>query len=198
MMIEEFEKLTGIFPTQGMYKIIEKRYMEFDGDKTEFCKAFKKNADGLAESIQRESNEMTFKAARKHQAELAQRNIEIERLKKELERAKETIDREQEWQPYEASNMSQDRYENLAKAGKGMTVAAAANYIEEEFGFRADRVKVFEEIPAYQINRHRQIRKNGTVKRSPVYDATDWNYIRFDCGAWQYEVVNGQLYQYCD
>lgn len=24
MMIEEFEKLTGIFPTQGMYKIIKK------------------------------------------------------------------------------------------------------------------------------------------------------------------------------
>lgn len=198
MMLEEFEKLTGIFPTLEMYKVIEERYMEFDGDKTAFCKAFKKNADGIAESVQQEVNKMAFRTEREHQAELTRRDIEIERLKKELERAQQAIDREQEWKTHECSNMSQDRYENLAKAGKGMTAAAAANYIEEEFGFRADRVKVFEEIPAYQINRHRQIRRNGTVKRSPVYDATDWNYIRFNCGAWQYEVVNGQLYQYCD
>lgn len=198
MMIKEFENLTGIFLTAEMYKVIEKRYMEFDGDKEAFCKAFKKNAGGLAESIQQEANRTNFYKEREHQGEITRRDIEIERLKKELERAQQKIDREQEWQPHECSNMSQDRYEKLAKTGKRMTETAAANYIEEEFGFRADRVKVFEEIPAYQINRHRQIRRNGTVKRSPVYDATDWNYIRFNCGAWQYEVVNGQLYQYYD
>lgn len=198
MMIKEFENLTGIFPTAEMYKVIEKRYMEFDGDKEAFCKAFKKNAGGLAESIQQEANRTNFYTEREHQAEITKRDIEIEQLKKELERAQQTIDREQEWQPHECSNMSQDRYEQLAKTGKRMTATAAAEYIEEEFGFRADRLKVFEEIPTYQINRHRQFRRNGTVKRSPIYDATDWNYIRFDCGAWQYEVVNGQIYQYYD
>ena len=40
MMIHEFEKLTGFHPTADLYKAIEHAYMEFDGDKVEFCKAY--------------------------------------------------------------------------------------------------------------------------------------------------------------
>jgi len=39
MMIEEFEQRTGYFPSSAEYKAIEAAYMEFDGDKDEFCKA---------------------------------------------------------------------------------------------------------------------------------------------------------------
>lgn len=42
MMIEEFEQRTGCFPSSAEYKAIEAAYMEFDGDKDEFCKAYKK------------------------------------------------------------------------------------------------------------------------------------------------------------
>ena len=42
MMIEEFEQRTGYFPSSAEYKAIEAAYMEFDGDKDEFCKAYKK------------------------------------------------------------------------------------------------------------------------------------------------------------
>ena len=56
MMIEEFEQRTGYFPSSAEYKAIEAAYMEFDGDKDEFCKAYKKNANGIAERIRREVN----------------------------------------------------------------------------------------------------------------------------------------------
>lgn len=41
MMLEEFEKRTGYFPTMEEYAAIEKAYMEFSGDKDAFCKAYK-------------------------------------------------------------------------------------------------------------------------------------------------------------
>lgn len=53
MMREEFEQRTGFLPTQSLYSIIEKYYTNFDGDKDAFCKAYKKDADGLATKIQR-------------------------------------------------------------------------------------------------------------------------------------------------
>lgn len=62
MMREEFEQRTGFYPSSALYAIIEKHYTEFVGDKDAFCKAYKKNADGLAEKIQREADMETFKA----------------------------------------------------------------------------------------------------------------------------------------
>ena len=54
MMREEFERLTGFYPSADLYRVIEVRYSEFHGDKTAFCKEYKANKDGLAESIQRD------------------------------------------------------------------------------------------------------------------------------------------------
>lgn len=51
MMIEEFEQRTGYFPSSAEYKAIEAAYMEFDGDKDEFCKAYKKNANDIDDLI---------------------------------------------------------------------------------------------------------------------------------------------------
>ena len=111
MMIEEFEQRTGYFPSSAEYKAIEAAYMEFDGDKDEFCKAYKKNANGIAERIRREVNAAAFKESRQHTADLTRRDIEIERLKKQLER-------EQEWKPYEdADAVSQADYDELATSG---------------------------------------------------------------------------------
>ena len=58
MMIEEFEQRTGYFPSSAEYKAIEAAYMEFDGDKDEFCKAYKKNANGIAERIAEAASNM--------------------------------------------------------------------------------------------------------------------------------------------
>lgn len=40
MLKEEFEQRTGFYPDQALYSIIEKHYMEFNGDKDAFCKAY--------------------------------------------------------------------------------------------------------------------------------------------------------------
>ena len=116
MMIEEFEKRTGIFPDMETYRVIEAYYCELDGDKDAFCKAFKANKNGLAEQIQREVNSCRWKAEREVKAEETRLTSEIERLKKELERAKADLDREQEWEPYnDTNNVPQADYEKLAK-----------------------------------------------------------------------------------
>ena len=110
MMIEEFEKRTGFYPTLVQYEAIERAYVEFDGDKDAFCKAYKKNAGGIAERIQREVNMAAFKAQNAQASEIARSDAEIERLKKELER-------EQEWKPYEDThNITQEQYTDLAES----------------------------------------------------------------------------------
>ena len=111
MMKKEFEALTGIFPSDELYKAIEAAYYDFTGDKTAFCKAYKANKDGIAERIQREADIAAFKAADSSGKAIAQRDAEIENLKKQLER-------EQEWRTLEdKDNVSQSEYAELATAG---------------------------------------------------------------------------------
>lgn len=189
MMIEEFEQRTGYFPSSAEYKAIEAAYMEFDGDKDEFCKAYKKNANGIAERIRREVNAADFKESRQHAADLTRRDIEIERLKKQLER-------EQEWKPFvDGQNYQQDRYDELKNAGgtRVMTDEEAKDLLYDWYGFAREKIKIYHAVPAYEVNRHRQLRKVGEVERLPLYNATDWNYIRFDCGCMTYELINDDL-----
>lgn len=201
MMIEEFEKRTGIFPDMETYRVIETYYCEFDGDKDAFCKAFKANKNGLAEQIQREVNSCRWKAEREVKAEEARLTSEIEQLKKELERTKADLDREQEWKPYnDANNVPQADYEKLAKdaeLGLGshyMTDDEAIRWICDEFDFDPSKITIIHEIDECEINRHRQLRKTGRkIDRRPVYCATDYHYIRFNTSRWYYEVWNDQL-----
>lgn len=43
MMMSEFTERTGYTPTYEEYHYIEESYYEFDGNKDEFCKAWKKD-----------------------------------------------------------------------------------------------------------------------------------------------------------
>ena len=203
MMIEEFEKRTGFYPTQVQYEAIERAYMDFDGDKDAFCKAYKQNADGIAERIQREVSMATFNAQYAQAAELARRDAEIERLKKEL-------DRELEWKPSEGTgtNMSQAAYESLLVASctgdhgdpHVMSEDEARLLVADEFGFNPERIEIITTVHTYEVNKHHQLRKAATYTRQPLFDATVWNYVRFNVrGAgctWMYEMVNGALKTY--
>ena len=163
MMIEEFEQRTGYFPSSAEYKAIEAAYMEFGGDKDEFCKAYKKNANGIAERIRREVNAVAFKESRQHAADLTRRDIEIGRLKKQLER-------EQEWKPYEdADAVSQADYDELATSGgtDKMTDDEAKALLYNWYGFAKEMVVILRTAPIYEINRHRQLREVGAVDRAP-------------------------------
>ena len=199
MMLEEFEQRTGFYPTLVQYEAIARAYMDFEGDKDAFCKAYKENANGIAESIQHEVNMATIKAQCAQAAELTRRDIEIERLKKELER-------EQEWKPYEFSqNISQTDYAELTRCVSGgsayyMTDDEALDWICREFGFDRSKVTILHEIDEQEINRHNQCRASGRkIDRRPVYCATDYHYIRFNTGCgWQWEAWNGQIRTFWD
>ena len=63
-------------------------------------------------------------------------------------------------------------------------------------GFAKEKIKIHRTLPRYEVNRHRQLRKVGEIDRAPIYNATDWNYIRFDCGCMSYELYNDNLRPY--
>lgn len=192
MMREEFEQRTGFLPTLSLYSIIEKYYMNFDGDKEAFCKAYKKNTDGLATMIQHEADMQEVnaqiaaeKAAKDYEARIA-----------ELEKA---LEREQEWKPYEdTDNVQQADYEKLASQSdtEHMSDEKAKDLLYEWYGFAKEKIKIHHSVPVYEVNRHRRLRKVGELDRSPLYNATDWNYIRFDCGCMSYELYNDNLRPY--
>lgn len=189
MMIQEFEKLTGFHPTADLYKAIEHAYMEFDGDKTEFCKAYVENRDNLASRIAR--------AVDAADQELALRvNSTIKELEKQNAALVKKLEAEQEWKPYEdTDNVAQVDYEKLAGAGgtEELDDEKAKALLYDWYGFAVEKIKIHRSVPVYEVNRHRQLRKTGEVERLPIYNATDWNYIRFDCGLMSYELTNGEL-----
>ena len=189
MMKSEFEKLTGIFPTDELYKQIEAAYYTYSGDKVHFCKAYTENKDGLAERIQHDAD----LKARLDDGDYARK---IDTLEGTIAKLKEQLEREQEWKPYiDKDNFEQSCYEHLRsqKDAQVLTDEEAKDLLYEEFGFAREKVKIYREIPKLEVNRHRTLRKVGTIERLPLYCATDWNYIRFDCGCMAYELVNDQL-----
>ena len=207
MMIEEFEKRTGFYPTLVQYEAIERAYMAFDGDKDAFCKAYKKNADGMAERIQREVNMDAFRQEQHHAAELQRRDAEIKSCDAEIERLKALLDWELEWKPYEfTQNISQVEYTELAKgvsngSARYMSDEEALDWVCDEFGFDRNQVTILHEIDEKELNRHNHCRASGRkLDRRPVYCANDYHYIRFNAGngAWQWEAWNGQIRPFYD
>lgn len=198
-MIEEFEQRTGFFPSQALYEVIERYYVKFPGGKDAFCQAYRENAGGLAYRIQREADREAAQAEIGHCQELLCRDGKILKLEKELER-------EQEWKPYEIpDNVSQADYERTAQvteAGNAcvhMSDAEAVKWICGEFGFDPNKITIIREIDEHEISRHQQIRRTGRkMDRSPVYCATDCNYIRFNVSHWKYEAWDGQLRPFYD
>lgn len=192
MMLEEFEKKTGYFPTLEEYEVIEQAYTDFDGDKDAFCKAYKKNENGIAEKIQRKANMLRINAQRETEKALEEHKAEIAELEKALER-------EQEWRPYkDIDNVEQADYERLASQSdtERMSDEKAKDLLYEWYGFAREKIKIHHSVPVYEVNRHGNLRKVGELDRSPLYNATDWNYIRFDCGCTCYELQNDNLRPY--
>ena len=187
MMLEEFEARTGYYPSSETYRVIEEEYVQFEGDKDAFCKAFKLNTNGLATRIQRTLNSQRWQKIREAEAEKAA-------LKKQIEELQKKLDHELEWQPYEMKeNTRQADYDHLRAAGRVMTDDEAKDLLYDWFGFAREKVTILHSVPTYEINRHGQLRRTGETERLPLYEATDWNYIRFDCGCMTYELYTDQI-----
>lgn len=198
MTIQEFQQLTGFYPSAGFYSFIQGCYYEYSGSKQEFCAAFKENKDGFAEQIARDYNFTSFMA--KTEQERRQREA-WEALEGEVKQLREALEREQEWKPYEdPHNVRQVDYEHMKASGaKELTDEEARDIIAKEFGFERSKIHIVHEVFKEEINRHSQVRRVGTYSRKPLFDVWDWNYIVFNIRGnctMGYEMYNGQLLMY--
>lgn len=194
MMMSEFIERTGFEPTAEEYKEIEKSYYDFAGDQDAFCKDFLKNK-GVERLIRDRASRIE-----KLKKELEDMNKKLEAEKKaagkEINSLKEQLDKELEWKPCEGgTTMEQRRYEELATTGgtRVLTEQEAKELIYKEFGFALEKIRIINTVHTYEANKYHRMRKANEYIRKPVYNASDWNYIRFDCTGWQYEMVNCSL-----
>lgn len=193
MLMSEFIDRTGFTPTYEEYRKIEESYYSFDGDKDAFCKAFVKNCEAMkfcearATEIKRLTS-LLMENERQYKKDIADREQRINELTAEL-------DHELEWKPSDSAgtNMTQERYEHLANCGQTMTDDEAVAFITDECGFAPEKIRILHEANTYEVNKHRRLRVAGTFERAPVYESSDWNYVRFDCAYFLYELVNGEL-----
>lgn len=203
MLLQEFNELTGFYPSGDLYEEIEAAYTDFKGDKVAFCEAYKANQDGMADAIAFRAsmkrinlNAQAEKAAQEAEETAAALNAEIARLRASLER-------EQEWKPYEdGDNVSQAEYDVKAAsvesgAASYMDDGRVYEYLEREFGFMRDSVEVIWWADVMEVNRHGLLRKTGKkVSRRPIYGASDDNYILFRAARWFWEVLDGEIRQH--
>lgn len=196
MMIQEFEQLTGLHPTTMEYAVIEDMYYDFKGDKDAFCKDFLERGR-MVEAL-RKVNDQTaelFYRANAHRREAEEKVSELEAKVRKLEA---DLEKAEGWKPYEdPHNVKQGEYEKLLAAGaKVMDDDEAADMIAEEFGFERSRITIIHEVPKEEVNRRGAIRKAGVFHRESLYEATDWNYIRFDVRGnvtMAYEMCDGEI-----
>lgn len=204
MMMSEFIDRTGFEPTYEEYQEIEEAYYNFAGNKDEFCAKWL--ADGSVMNTCRarakkidQLNSKILELDRSNRQDDGKQLQHIADLEKRIADLEAQLDRELEWKPSTGSgtNMDQERYEHLASAGKILSDQEAKELIADECGFSLEKITIIHTASSYEVNKYRQLRQAAEYDRKPVYESTDWNYIRFDCANFMYELVNGELEFYC-
>jgi len=126
MMQSEFTELTKIYVTSSQYAEIEKRYMEMNISKQEFCKLYKANKDGIQEGCAREASmnewkkEMNAeKEAKEWQRKFDREQETLRNRNKDLSNAnEEKAERIRQWQmsynkEAERANKAEEKVEAL-------------------------------------------------------------------------------------
>ena len=129
----------------------------------------------------------------KNNAELKE---EIDRLKNKIQILEQELDRELEWKPYiDGRNVSQETYDELVSnpSTNFLSDEEATEMIYTEFGFAKEKIRIVRTVNTYDINKHHRLRKSGETERRPAYNATDWNYILFECSGVKYEICDGDI-----
>lgn len=200
MMIQEFEKLTGIEVSMEEYAEIEQMYYDFDGDKQAFCKKFVKD-NGMV-TVLRKLLKVEKEDHRGAELELAELRKNYETYSRDMvsavEKLKKELEKEQEWKPWVPENaVSQEKYDKLRNDSTSheMTDEEATEWIAEEWGFDPAKIRINHKMKEYEVNRHHQLRQVGEKWRNAWYDATDWYYVFFTVRGMEYEAYNGQLIQ---
>lgn len=198
MLKSEFEKLAGVVVSDYQYKIIEQKYIATDEDKAAFAKRYKENNNSLATICCRQEDEQIAKLKESFEKYIKIKTEEIDRLEKQIQKLTEQLDKEQEWQPYiYPEEVQQAAYEHNKISAQALTIEEAVEKVCEEYGFDPAKVTILTLAPAYEQNRHGTVRRviGATIKRDPLWCATDDNYIRFSCAGYHYEMHNGELRQ---
>ncbi len=193
MTLQEFTDRTGFYPDKMLFEEIEAHRR---GDVDAFCKAYKENANGLAEKIQ-------------HKADVVYTEmLNLNRLAARLRKTVKALTGRLEWKPANlGTNLDQYDYEDLAEDCtsmdgelKAMSESEAKRLVAEEFGFSADKVEIVEAVHDYEINIHGDLRESAEYRRLPLYESADRNYIRFDvrcvAAVRHYEMIDGELEEY--
>lgn len=92
----------------------------------------------------------------------------------------------------------QNNRKEIEEYGFSFTVIHPNNMEYDWFGFAKEKIRIIRSVSTYEINRHNRLRKTGEIERLPAYNATDWNYIRFNCGSVGYELYNDQIRLFVD
>ena len=198
MLKSEFEKLAGVVVSDYQYKIIEQKYIAADEDKAAFAKRYKDDSDSLATVCCRQEDEQIAKLKESFEKYIKIKTEENDRLEKQIQKLTEQLDKEQEWQPYiYPGEVQQAEYDKNKIASRVLSVPEAIEKVCEEYGFEPTKVMILTLAPAYEQNRHGIVRRviGATIKRDPLWCATDDNYIRFSCAGYHYEMHNGELRQ---
>lgn len=202
MIRSEFETLTGIYPSEMLYSVIEEFYNDSKTDKHEFCRRYMMNAECLAERIQTVANELESAIEQKNFSRIGSLEAKLEAEKKRADMLQQELDKELEWKfaEHTGTNMKQEDYQKLAEScmAEILSDEEAVKHISELFGFMPEKIQILREVQTFEVNKYGRLRVKDTYQREPLYDATDWNYIRFDCAGNQWEIVNDELLAYED
>lgn len=94
------------------------------------------------------------------------------------------------------SNMTYLEYVRLRQSSdtEEMKPADVIKYAADRFGFDATKVKPLDSLPMHVfVSASGTKMTEGTIKRAPLYNATDWNYMLFEVCGRKWEVINGDL-----
>lgn len=80
MTKQRFEELTGIYISEYQYGIIEEFYLQDGYSEEEFCNRYKKNENGLAQSIQRVTDIVTARHEERMRKQLEEQQSDLDRL----------------------------------------------------------------------------------------------------------------------
>lgn len=196
MMMSEFIERTGFTPTYEEYQKIEEAYYNFAGNKDAFCKAFV-SSGGEKQIYERRADYIDQLKSQLVEADKMFHET-VAKYEQKIDKLEKRLDAELGWKPCDGgTNMEQNRYEDLLHSGKRLSTDEAKQFLAEECGFNPDRIHIIIDVSTYEVNKYHQMRKAATYTREPVYGSSDWNYVRFDCGNFMYEFVNGDIRFYC-
>ena len=191
MLKKEFIERTGFEPSDSDYKLIEQQYYAFDGDKDAFCKKWM-DENGVQKLYDNAVSKIT------------QLEFRLGDARGEIVKLEKRINKLEKWTPANTTGtrFAQDDYEALISScnrlNEEITKEEIREYIHKITGFDKDKIEFVDEVNTYEVNCENMLRISGTYERVPVYYALDWNYARFDCIDYKWELINGYLVPYND